>query len=134
MRNWIRYDPTACPVEKLRIRILTRFSDYEKAQKFASRESRTAAQKYYAADVHAMIDKHTSLQRKSEKAASQFVEETLLTVALAHEVRRHALIPFGSDEHVALWQYAVMILLWLREKSLTKELTNLQIVSDRKAM
>ena len=66
--------------------------DYERAEKFISEEKRTVAQKYYATEVHAMIEKHSSLQRKSRKNASQFVEETLLSVSLAHEVRRRALI------------------------------------------
>ena len=67
-------------------------SDYERAEKFISEEKRTVAQKYYATEVHAMIEKHSSLQRKSRQTASQFVEETLLSVSLAHEVRRRALI------------------------------------------
>ncbi|KAI1789090.1 hypothetical protein LXA43DRAFT_595501 [Ganoderma leucocontextum] len=89
-------------------------SDYKKAQRFALQECRTAAQKYYAAHVHAMIDKYTSLQQKDGEAASHFVEETLLAVTVTHE-------------------YAVMILAWLKEKSLTKELTNMQITLDRKS-
>ncbi|KAM5540116.1 hypothetical protein V8D89_006256, partial [Ganoderma adspersum] len=89
-------------------------SDYERAERFISEERRTAAQKYYATDVHAMIDNHASLQRKSGKAASQFVEETLLSVSLAHE-------------------YAVEVLAWLKGKSLTKQLSNIQIISDRRA-
>ena len=41
--------------------------------------------------------------------------------------------PYGSGL-TSTSQHAVMILVWLKEKSLTKELTNLQIVSDRKAI
>ena len=44
-----------------------------------------------------MIDKHSSLQRKDSKAASHFVEETLLSVSLAHEVCRRAFIPMVQD-------------------------------------
>ncbi|PIL34411.1 hypothetical protein GSI_03186 [Ganoderma sinense ZZ0214-1] len=89
-------------------------SDYERAGKFASKEKRTAAQKYYAAEVRATVDKHTSLQRKSEKAAAHFVAETLISVSLAH-------------------QHAVIVLAWLKGRSLTKQLNNIEIMSDRKA-
>ncbi len=57
------------------------------AEKFVLPENRTAANKYYAAQVNATIAKYNRLKQQNHEAGKRMIEETLKDVAATHTVR-----------------------------------------------
>ncbi|PIL34392.1 hypothetical protein GSI_03167 [Ganoderma sinense ZZ0214-1] len=88
-------------------------SDYVKAQQLAFPPNRTPRNKYYAEHVITTLNRVLIVNRQDRDAAARLLKEILDDV---------------TTTHIA----AVMILLWIREQTVLKELSNRETMSDRK--
>ncbi|KAM5540097.1 hypothetical protein V8D89_006237 [Ganoderma adspersum] len=89
-------------------------SDYRKAKQFAFPPNRTPRNKYYAQHVTTTLDRVLTLNRQDREAGARLVKEILAEVTGAHIT-------------------AVIILIWIWEQSLLKDLSNKEVIFNRKS-